>query len=391
MPPDFIVAGGGLGGAVLASLLARGGKRVLVIERDARPRALVRPEVLWPATMDVLSSLVPAEKLKEAVLPMRGVKCHDGERTFALITADLLREAGVQPWFTEPGQTRERLLASGSFELQRGVEVSAVLKEGERVVGVRTRDVVSGAEREVRAAWTVGDDGAQSMVRQACGIEMPPRMFPVDFLCFGFDWPRRLPQSTARVWLNRGRFGSGIFALLAMPTSEGKGAGLAVVRPWIFDDIAPAREAWRRLCAVDPVIDEMLGTRQFPGDLVRVRRPWGHAPRYGIPGAVLMGDAAHPVSPAGGQGANMSVADACALAEIALAGTPDLVAAYEAIRRPANERSVSPTRWAARLWGLPDALLPMSVLYWALRGTARYPALARHFVRSASTAFLARR
>jgi len=43
----------------------------------------------------------------------------------------------------------------------------------------------------------------------------------------------------------------------------------------------------------------------------------GHAPRYGAAGAVVMGDAAHPVSPAGGQGANMSIADARALAELA--------------------------------------------------------------------------
>jgi 2-polyprenyl-6-methoxyphenol hydroxylase-like FAD-dependent oxidoreductase len=55
-------------------------------------------------------------------------------------------------------------------------------------------------------------------------------------------------------------------------------------------------------------------------EVVRVRRLWGHAKKYGIAGAMLMGDAAHPVSPAGGQGANMSVADATAMAELLMDG-----------------------------------------------------------------------
>ena len=85
-----------------------------------------------------------------------------------------------------------------------------------------------------------------------------------------------------------------------------------------FDTIPSVEAPWNRFCAADPTIREVIRDRRFPHDFVRIRRPWGHAPRYGGEGAILMGDAAHPVSPAGGQGANMSVANATVLAELAL-------------------------------------------------------------------------
>ncbi|MGH9530852.1 MAG: FAD-dependent monooxygenase, partial [Terriglobales bacterium] len=253
MDADFVIVGGGIGGTVLAELLGRGGKRVVVLEKTTAPPPWLRPEVLWPATMKVLFSLVPQQIWEEEdVLAVRGIELHDGKGTLPFITSQLLREAGVQPWFTNPNQTRERLLRLGSFELRRGMEVVAVLKEKERVVGVRTRELATGAEREVLAQLTIGDDGAQSAVRQACNIPPPTRMIPMDLLCFAFDWPAILPQATACVWLNPRRLQSGIFALLAMPFPQGKSAGLVAARPAIFDNLEHAQEEFQTFVSADP-------------------------------------------------------------------------------------------------------------------------------------------
>jgi 2-polyprenyl-6-methoxyphenol hydroxylase-like FAD-dependent oxidoreductase len=339
-------------------------------------------------TMDVLFSLSPREVWEqEAVLPMRGVEFHDGRRAVPFLTADVLRDAQVQPWFTNPNQTREQLLRLGSFEVRRGVEVIAILKEKGRVVGVRTRDITTQEEGELATLYTVGDDGAHSLVRKACGIDMETRPFPVDFICFGCDWPAAIPSGTARFWFNRERRTSGIVGLLIMPFPKGKGAGLVPVLPQTFDAIPSVEASWSRFCAVDPTVQEVIRGRRFPHDFVRLRRPWGHAPRYGGEGAILMGDAAHPVSPAGGQGANMSVADASVLAELALAKHRNLLAEYERRRRPANARSLRPTSTAASILSLPQWLSPFSVLLAIVRSAARSPWLVRQFLRSSSTMF----
>jgi hypothetical protein len=46
---------------------------------------------------------------------------------------------------------RERLRGLGAFDLYRGNKVIEVLKQQNRIVGVRTRDIVTGLEREFLA------------------------------------------------------------------------------------------------------------------------------------------------------------------------------------------------------------------------------------------------
>jgi 2-polyprenyl-6-methoxyphenol hydroxylase-like FAD-dependent oxidoreductase len=105
-----------------------------------------------------------------------------------------------------------------------------------------------------------------------------------------------------------------------------------------------------------------------------------------------MGDAAHPVSPAGGQGANMSVADARALAETVLHDPSDLLEVYERRRREANERSLRFTRGAARLLALPGwTTPPTSLLLSFVRWATRHPSVITPITRHVSTAFEERR
>ena len=100
-----------------------------------------------------------------------------------------------------------------------------------------------------------------------------------------------------------------------------------------------------------------------------------------------MGDAAHPVSPAGGQGANMSIADARALAEIAVTNPSQLLGEYELRRRKANERSLRFTRGAAWLLGLPAWVLPISSVISVVRWVGQHPSVLAPIIRYVSTAF----
>jgi len=212
-------------------------------------------------------------------------------------------------------------------------------------------------------------------------------MFPVDFICFTFAWPAAFDPAAVRVWLNSDDSRSGILGLVAVPLPQ-RGAGVALVSPEIFESEDLARNVWERFCARDTSLQELVQARPFPKDFVRIRRLWGHVQQYGRDGAILMGDAAHPVSPAGGQGTNMSIADARALADSAFNDPSHLLEVYERRRREANERSLRFTRGAARLlalpgWTTPPTSLLISIVHWA----NRHPSVIAPILRYVSTAF----
>jgi 6-methylpretetramide 4-monooxygenase len=391
MTADFLIVGGGIGGLVLAELLGRGGKKVIVLERSTLPPPWNRPEVLWPATIALLCKLLPrAQWEQEAVVSLAGMEFFDGQQFAWAISPEILASAQIEPWSTDPNRTRELLMRLGSFELHRGVEVKEILKEQGRIVGVRARDVTTGAERTWQAQWTVGDDGAHSLVRAACGIDLKLRLFPLDLLCFQCDWPATFRRRAGRLWPNLRQPQSGILVVGTLPVANQKAVGIVPVRPRIFDDLPRAQEAWQDFIQTEPGLAALVGGRKFPEDFQRVRRPWGHAPRYGAEGALLIGDAAHPVSPAGGQGANMSIADGRVLAELALAGERDLLTAYERLRRPANRCSLLFTRAAAFVFGLPERLFLSRPARFALRQLGQRPWLITRLIHLPATAFLER-
>jgi 2-polyprenyl-6-methoxyphenol hydroxylase-like FAD-dependent oxidoreductase len=386
METEFLVVGGGLGGGVLAGLLARAGRRVTVLERNPGKTPIVRPEILWPATVRILESLLPPEVLSGTMVPVRAMRVIRDGAPLVEVAAHTIDASGVQPWSTEPGATRARLLEQGGFEVRYGAEAVGVLREGARIVGIRLRDG-SGRESELLARWTIGDDGAHSKVREACGIPMETRLFPVEFLCFGLDWPASLPPEGPHIFISPEASTSSLLAIGALPFPNGKGAGLVAALGSRLKDASDVEAQGRRLFQSDPRIGDLTRGKEFPRDFIHIKRPWGHAPRYGAEGAALIGDAIHPVSPVGGQGANMSVQDARVLAEVFLSGRPDPVEEYERRRRHANERSLGFTRTASDVVdGRGIAQVAGHFARW-LPKMANLPLIQQRILREASRAF----
>ncbi|HET6324795.1 MAG TPA: NAD(P)/FAD-dependent oxidoreductase [Planctomycetaceae bacterium] len=387
MAIDFLIVGGGIGGAVLANLLSRRGKRVLVLEKGRTPVPQARPEVLWPATVEFLRTLIPAELEQRWSLPIRGGVIVYRNEELLRFGPEVFDAAGVQPYST--ANTRELLMHQAVCEYQRGVEVTEVLRDGERVVGVRARDVDSGAEREVLAEWTVGDDGIRSVIRRGCGLAMDVVPFPVHVLGFAFDWPTALPANAVRIWLNKERRQTGVVGMPIAPLPQGKGVGLIPTWPEVGQDEPRLRAALRSFAAQDPALDGLIGTRAYPADFSRFQIGYGRTPCFGCAGALLMGDAAHPVTPAGGQGANLSVADARVIAEAALERPQQLLDEYQRRRRAPTERSLALSGRAYRLASLPRFVLNLGQAFmpWAVRRLGNRPERFGRLLRTAAEAF----
>jgi len=178
-----------------------------------------------------------------------------------------------------------------------------------------------------------------------------------------------------------------MFLLAGLARPSGIAAGLIAVRPRLFQNDLDVQLALDEFSASVPQVAQVLGSRRFPTDLAHVRVSWGHAARYGTEGALLIGDAAHAVTPAGGQGANMAIADARVVAEIALSHESQLVQEYERRRRPANARSMRLSLGATIGAAMPDWILA-PLIPTAFRILNRWPKLFARGLRFTSTAFL---
>lgn len=350
---DVIIVGAGIGGAVLALDLGRRGWSVALVERESTPPKIARPEILWSPTTSALERYGVAATIRErACVKLERIEI-GGEKPWLRITSDDFAGAGIDALSTNPSMTRTILadaaLATGNVEIHRGVAVEELLRENGRAVGVRGKR--GDATLELEARLVVGDDGGNSIVRTQLGIPITLTPFPIDFITAMIPhWP--LPANRARVWID---FKNELPALALIPWPDATGI---LLLPLASD--LPTPQSFASALQRIP----SLG---LPAEFKRVARPFGHAARYVADGAALIGDAAHPMTPAGGQGANASIWDAMALAGVADEAlrsgdvSGDRLLAYERVRRPINEQSVGISRGARRAFRT-GRFLPLSIV-----------------------------
>ena len=399
---DVVIVGAGIGGAVLALALGRQGWKVTLLEREAEPPRVVRPEVLWGPTPAALDPLGIGETIRTRTsLRLRGVEARQGNRRRLRISQQVMAAARTEAYSTDPGMTRaailEAALATGRIEVCRGAEVTECIHQAERIVGVRGKR--SGKLFEALAPLIVGDDGAHSVVRTAMGSTIDLEFFPLDFMSAPLTWPAALPPDEARIWLDPEARAGEIAGCGCLPWPGGRGVLLI---PLPHDRVVPlldggAEAFWRKMAKLIPLANQLEARPQFPADFKHVRRPFGHARTYVADGAAILGDAAHPMSPAGGQGANAAIWDALALADTAhealSAGdvSRQKLARYELLRRQCNAASVRISRiTAGALKNVPHVPGRSRVLPALLGIIDSLPALKSLFLRTISRTFVTR-
>ena len=397
---DCVIVGGGIGGAVLALALGRAGRHALILERGVAPASHARPEILAGATLETFRRLGIGERIaREACQPLAGLEVFEsgGRTTLFRVTRDDLQHVQANPQSTDPAATRRMILEAASRTgrvTSEQVEVQGLLSEGGRVSGVQA--LKQGAPVEYRAPLTVADDGTHSTLRTAMGATVQLRAFPFDFL--GAVVPRLPEQASdeANAWINVRGMRRGLFAGLFLPIPGHRTALVFGLSPaaWERFQAAPDTFAAAAIRLAPPGTDP---TRlpNFPEGYGHFRRPFGHASRYVGDGIALIGDAAHPVTPAGGQGANMSVADAMVLAEVAVEAlrsgdcSAQQLGRYEAVRRPANARSLQFSERPSTVFRLLQAapfLAPLLLSF--IRSANRRPDVKQRFIGGVARAFV---
>ena len=304
-----VIVGAGPAGASLGYLLARRGIEVTLLERRRDFAREFRGEVLMPSGIAALEQMGLHAQL--ATLPS-----HRPQTIAAYLNGKPLFSASLDTGSTEDFQflavSQPALLemlvaeagASSSFNLIRGASVKELNRDDGRVTGVRIR--TDDDEQELKADLVIGADGRNSVIRKQAGFATQHVSAPMDIVWCKLPCPH--DWRGVRAYAGRGHL------LIAYHTWDDTLQLGWVILKGTFGDL--------RSRGIEQWVEEMANhvSPDF-ADHLRAHRDAVHKPflldavsdcveRWSGPGVLVIGDAAHTMSPVGGQGINIALRDA---------------------------------------------------------------------------------
>jgi monooxygenase len=323
---DVVVAGGGPGGSAIARLLAIAGFETILLESATAVREEFRAELIQPSSLTVLEAAGAAPAILARAQRVAGMEVFGHRRRFFRVDYEELGP-GTALLSMPIHETRTIMLSRDLPErltVRMGAKVNELIISGGAVSGVRYRGP-DGSPVTVRARLVVGADGRSSRVRRLAGIEADTKRYAVQIVTMNAHAGAG-QLSHLRLHVHSRRF------MALAPATDGDVrlawaipvGSFAEVRKEPIDALvsqlaahAPYTEPWaRQVTAWDQVHLQPLDT--------------AFAHQWARDGLLLIGDAAHAVSPFGGQGLNMALHDA-------LIATPLITEAMRSAGRPPAE------------------------------------------------------
>ena len=361
-------------------MLARAGAEVILVERETDFERVFRGEGLMPLGLDMLHQMGFRERLRE--FPGHTVDAwdiylnrvrimHIEEPSHEL--RDLALRIVSQPALLS--SLIDEAKKHPTFVFRPGASVRDLLRDGDRVTGLLLS--TPGGEETLAADLVIGADGRASLIRKRAGLELRLLNESYDVLWFKLPLPKALDRiNPIQI------FASGADAMLAYRSWDGRWQ-LAWMLPKGSWRSARERD-WLAECAAllpKSLGEHLLSHRNAVAGPSLLDVMVGRCPRWHAPGLLLLGDAAHPMSPIRAQGINMALRDAVVAANHlvpTLRAGGDISAALVAIQREREPeiakaqalqyREARGQRWARER---PWLMKPMLALVpWMMRSDA---------------------
>ncbi|MDB5691639.1 MAG: FAD-dependent oxidoreductase [Alphaproteobacteria bacterium] len=381
MERDLVIVGGGPAGMVAGLLFARAGCRTTLLEKHDDFLRDFRGDTVHPSTLRIFHELGLLDRLlarHHDKVP--DISAHVGGRR--IVVADFSgfdprwSFIALMPQWDFLDFVAEEARKYPNFELLTGAEATGLVRSGDRVTGVAFRQ--EGEAREISAKLVIAADGRRSVLRADSHLPLKEIGAPMDVFWF------RVPKERTPVNETTGVFAAGrIMALI----DRGDYWQCAYV-------FAKGEAEAIRARGLDAFRADIARTAPFARLEVSAISGWDDVKLLTValdrlecwdrPGLLVIGDAAHAMSPIGGVGINVAVQDAVAAANILagpLAAGEDVdpllrrvekrrllaVRATQAFQNTAQKRIIS------RLLQATGPVKPI----WPLRMLDRFPLLRR--------------
>ncbi|MFN6567706.1 FAD-dependent oxidoreductase [Dendronalium sp. ChiSLP03b] len=302
---QIVIVGAGPTGAALALLLVQRGIAVTLIEAAKDFHRVFRGEGLMPSGLDALEQMglsallehIPHRQLNawEFILGekqlFRVEEPMGSKRPCTLVSQPPLLKALISQAQTNDG-----------FEFIQGVPIKDLCWSNQRVTGVVLSD-----GQKLSANLTIGADGRNSVVRQRAKLELVRQPKDIDILWFKLAAsPKFAADNVFRTILH----GDRVFSIFH-GVEEGK-----LHLAWVMsaNEKTDSKQAdWGEILASHSPSWLAEHFRNYADTIespIRLSVIVGCCPRWHAPGVMLLGDAAHPMSPVRAQGINVALRDA---------------------------------------------------------------------------------
>jgi 2-polyprenyl-6-methoxyphenol hydroxylase-like FAD-dependent oxidoreductase len=309
---QVVIIGAGPTGLTLAMLFAQRGIAVKLIEASRSFRRIFRGEALMPSGLGAIEQMGLADIV--AKIPHRSIDAWEFYiENRPIFRVDEPMEAGGQPCtlISQPALLAAVLARASeyaNFELIQGTAVRDLLRQDQRVAGVRLSD-----GREIAADLVIGADGRNSIVRQQANLKLKQAAQSFDILWFKLPTSPAFQSENVFTSVLRGQDAFGVF--------QGSEGNLQIGWSLQRDNPISARDGsaknWQQVnwaekiaaAAPDWLASHVREQRESIERPLLLSIVVGRCSQWHQPGVLLLGDAAHPMSPIRAQGINMALRD----------------------------------------------------------------------------------
>ena len=356
------IAGGGPAGMMLGYLLARSGVSVAVLEKHVDFLRDFRGDTIHPSTLEVMQELgLLTDFLKLPHERVTRFAAQFGTETYSIADFSQLRVAcpyiAFMPQWDFLSFLAERGKSLPGFKLLMPAKATELIERDGVVEGLRAETL--DGPIDIAADLVVAADGRHSDVRAAAGLVPVSYGAPMDVLWFALSRKPGDPETTMGrfdrgrifVQLNRGDYWQCAYVIPKGKADEIKAAGITAFH--------------KKLTAIVPAFASRTDELASVDDLKLLTVQVDRLPVWHKPGLIVIGDAAHAMSPVGGVGINLAIQDAVAAANL-LAGPLKSGAPTVADLSRVQTRRDFPTRVTQRL----QIVMQNAIIGPALKGDA---------------------